>query len=73
MDKAITGNGEYKPVAMDAEHRYDSKAACLYGIMLRFFLVRSNIFCLGFDSGSSRLYSGGNDEQVKACWSWRGI
>eukprot|EP00092_Neocalanus_flemingeri_P103635 GFUD01132648.1.p1 GENE.GFUD01132648.1~~GFUD01132648.1.p1 ORF type:complete len:334 (+),score=99.27 GFUD01132648.1:66-1067(+) len=25
---------------------------------------RSNIFCLGFDSGNTRLYSGGNDEQV---------
>ena len=25
---------------------------------------RSNIFCLGFDSDGTRLYSGGNDEQV---------
>ena len=25
---------------------------------------RSNIFCLGFDTGATRLYSGGNDEQV---------
>ena len=25
---------------------------------------RSNIFCLGFDTGTTRLYSGGNDEQV---------
>ena len=26
---------------------------------------RSNIFCLGFDTGATRLYSGGNDEQVR--------
>jgi len=45
VDKAITDNGKYTPLAMEAEHR-------------------SNIFCLGFDSGNTRLYSGGNDEQV---------
>jgi len=45
LDQAITDNGKYSPVAMEAEHR-------------------SNIFCLGFDSGNTRLYSGGNDEQV---------
>jgi len=45
VDKAITDNDKYNPVAMEAEHR-------------------SNIFCLGFDSDNTRLYSGGNDEQV---------
>jgi len=45
VDKAITDNVKYNPVAMEAEHR-------------------SNIFCLGFDSDNTRIYSGGNDEQV---------
>jgi len=45
VDKAITDNVKYNPVAMEAEHR-------------------SNIFCLGFDSNNTRLFSGGNDEQV---------